>query len=364
MSHYYFIPHTKIDQILSYFERNDYKCLAPRHLEGGISYAPIRKAEDLPWGYVDEQKPGHYQITKTENQQAFGFTVPTASIKPMLFKAKETVWKVKRDDSGKLGFESVVDVEKIAVFGVRPCDLRGIEIQDRVFQHNSYNDIRYSKRRENQFIIAMNCGTSHFNCFCVALGDYPRADKGYDLALTEINSGFVAEIGSDKGRELLLYLEVDAATGAQVEHALNLIDNAAQMQHKQLPPIKEVEAKLMANLEHEAWDDVASRCLSCGSCTNSCPTCFCHTERDIPNVLGTETEHTREWDSCFSIDHSYTHGETYRENPKYRYRQWLTHKFSTWRDQFRTKGCVGCGRCVTWCPVKIDVVDEINTICK
>ncbi len=316
MSHYYFIPHTKIDQILSYFEGNGYKCLAPRHLEGGISYAPIRKAEDLPWGYVDEQKPGHYQITKTENQQAFGFTVPTASVKPMLFKAKETVWKVKRDNSGKLGFESVVDVEKIAVFGVRPCDLRGIEIQDRVFQHNSYNDIRYSKRRENQFIIAMNCATSHFNCFCIALGDYPRADKGYDLALTEINDGFVAEIGSDKGRELLLYLEVNAATGAQVEHALNLIDNAAQMQHKQLPPIKEVEAKLMANLEHEAWDDVASRCLSFCSCTNSCPTCFCHTERDIPNVLGTETEHTREWDSCFSIDHSYTHGETYRENPK------------------------------------------------
>jgi ferredoxin len=282
----------------------------------------------------------------------------------MLFKAKENVWKVVRDENGKLAFNPVVEYEKIAVFGVRPCDLRGIEIQDRIFMENSYNDIRYTQRRKNQFIIAINCNRSHFNCFCTALGDAPRADKGFDLAMTEIGGGFVVEVGSDNGRALLDNLEVAAASGAQVESALQGIENAARMQHKKLPPIKEVEAKLFANPEHPRWDDVTSRCLSCGNCTNSCPTCFCHTERDTPNVIGDETYHTREWDSCFSLDHSYTHGETYRENPKYRYRQWLTHKFSTWRDQFRTKGCVGCGRCVTWCPVKIDVVDEINALCE
>lgn len=365
MSHYYFLPHQRINDMLNSLRNDGYKCVAPHRHEGEINYDTINSSSDLPWGYHDEQAPGHYQLNHNERKHAFGFTLPTTSIKPMLFKAKENVWKVARDEHGKLAFQPIVEFEKIAVFGVRPCDLRGIEIQDRVFMENSYNDVRYVKRRENQFLIAMNCTKSHSNCFCVALGDAPKADKGFDLAMTEIEGeGFVVEIGSDKGRILLNQLNIAAASGGQVQTALVQIENAVEMQHKTLPPLKEVEAKLMANLEHPQWDDVASRCLSCGSCTQVCPTCFCHTERDEPNVLGTETNHTREWDSCFSIDHSYTHGDIYRENPKYRYRQWLTHKFSTWRDQFRTKGCVGCGRCVTWCPVKIDVVDEINAICK
>lgn len=365
MSHYYFLPHQRIDDMLNQLQGDGYKCVAPRHHESEINYDTITKSADLPWGFHDEQAPGHYKLNKSDHKHAFGFVLPTTSVKPMLFKAKENVWKVKRNDEGKLAFEPIVEFEKIAVFGVRPCDLRGIEIQDRVFMENSYNDVRYVKRRENQFLIAMNCTKSHSNCFCVALGDAPQADKGFDLAMTEIEGdGFVVEIGSDKGRALLDALDLEAASGGQAQKALAKIAYAVDGQKKTLPPIKEVEAKLMANLEHPQWDDVASRCLSCGSCTQVCPTCFCHTERDEANVLGTETHHTREWDSCFSIDHSYTHGDTFREDPKYRYRQWLTHKFSTWRDQFRTKGCVGCGRCVTWCPVKIDVVDEINAICK
>jgi len=365
MSHYYFLPHQQIDEMLAVLKDDGYKCVAPRYHNGSISYDDLNKASQLPWGYHDAQAPGHYEVHKTEHAHAFGFTLPTASVKPMLLKAKETVWKVARNEQGKLDFQPVIDIERIAVFGVRPCDLRGIEIQDRVFMENSYNDVRYVKRRENQFLIAMNCTKSHSNCFCTALGDSPHADKGFDLAMTELNGeGFVVEIGSDKGRIVLDKLNLVAASGGQAQAALARIESAALAQTKTLPPIKQVEAKLMANLEHPEWDDVASRCLSCGSCTQVCPTCFCHTQRDESNVIGTETNHTREWDSCFSIDHSYTHGDTYRADPKYRYRQWLTHKFSTWRDQFRTKGCVGCGRCVTWCPVKIDVVDEINTICK
>jgi ferredoxin len=319
MSHYYFLPHQRIDDMLYQLQGDGYKCVAPRHHESEINYDTITKSADLPWGFHDEQAPGHYKVNKSDHKHAFGFVLPTTSVKPMLFKAKENVWKVKRNDEGKLAFEPIVEFEKIAVFGVRPCDLRGIEIQDRVFMENSYNDVRYVKRRENQFLIAMNCTKSHSNCFCVALGDAPQADKGFDLAMTEIEGdGFVVEIGSDKGRALLDALDLEAASGGQAQKALAKIVYAVDGQKKTLPPIKEVETKLMANLEHPQWDDVASRCLSCGSCTQVCPTCFCHTERDEPNVLGTETNHTREWDSCFSIDHSYTHGDTFREDPKYR----------------------------------------------
>ena len=199
---------------------------------------------------------------------------------------------------------------------------------------------------------------------CNRPGDTPKADKGFDLAMTEIEGGFVVESGSDKGRQTILDLQLLPATGAQTYKAECRVDAVYDMQKKTLPPVAKVQKLLSDSYDHPQWEDVAERCLSCGSCTQACPTCFCHTEKELPSLDGSESVHTREWDSCFGLDHSYTHGELYREETKDRYRQWLTHKFSTWQEQFRTKGCVGCGRCTTWCPVKIDVVEELNIICE
>ena len=165
------------------------------------------------------------------------------------------------------------------------------------------------------------------------------------------------------GRKGIQFLDMDVASAAQSYQAISKINQVYDMQKKTIPDVHVVEQTLKNSMDHERWDDVAKRCLSCGSCTQSCPTCFCHTQKEEPSLDGHDSEHVREWDSCFGLDHSYTHGELYREEPKHRYRQWLTHKFATWRDQFRTKGCVGCGRCVTWCPVHIDVTEEINVIC-
>lgn len=358
-----FLAHTEIDNMLKLLRSKHYKCVAPRYIDGAINYSVLTKSSELPWGLQDEQSPGHYKILKTDLERAFAFTVPSQSVKPMLFKAKENIWKVMRDEHGKLIFESLIEFEKIAVFGVRPCDLCAIETQDRIFIKGSHADARYIKRRDNQFIIAMNCTRSHSNCFCVSLGDSPQALSGFDLVMTEVDNGFVVESGSDKGAQLLSDLNIGLANSAQIDAESVAIEGAITEQTKSIPPMHEVEIKLMENLEHPRWDDVANRCLSCGNCTNSCPTCFCHTEREEPTVSGGESYHTREWDSCFTLGHSYTHGEIYRENLKHRYRQWLTHKFATWRDQFQIKGCVGCGRCITHCPVKIDVTEEINHIC-
>ena len=363
MLQYYFLPYNQIDVMIKILHDQGYKCVAPRYIEDSINYATLTKATELPWGLQDEQAPGHYKVIKTDKRKAFAFTVPVQSIKPMLFKAKENLWKVIRNAEGKLIFEPQVEFEKVAVFGIRACDMRAIETQDRIFIEDSYKDVRYLKRRENQFLIAMNCTSSHSNCFCVSLGDSPKADKGYDLVMTEIEGGFVVETGSVKGSEVLNSLCLAGATREQIDFSAAGINCAIDEQTKTIPPVHIVEYKLKANLEHPRWDDVGSRCLSCGNCTNSCPTCFCHNEREEPILSGTESLHTREWDTCFSLEHSYTHGETYRETTSYRYRQWLTHKFATWRDQFDIKGCVGCGRCITWCPVKIDVTEEINHIC-
>ena len=119
---------------------------------------------------------------------------------------------------------------------------------------------------------------------------------------------------------------------------------------------------LYDNLEHPRWSDTAGRCLSCGNCTMVCPTCFCSTVEDVTDVSGTQAERVRHWDSCFTSEHSYIHGGATRVTTKARYRQWLTHKLASWIDQFGTSGCVGCGRCITWCPVGIDITEEVRVI--
>ncbi len=366
MSHFLHLPYAKVPSLLANLKDDGYDCIAPQVRDNAIVYDELEDIKDLPWGYVDEQSPGYYQTKKDEaSVGAFDWSLPVQSVKPLLFKAKEMIWKVERNaTSGKLEFNGEVPCRPTAVFGIRPCDLHAIEIQDKVFVNNSYHDPYYTKRRENLFLVAMNCTTCHSNCFCLSVGGSPRAKRNYDLAMIEIKDGFLVEIGSEKGRTMISNLNLEVSSGAQTSEALAKVENAVKMQTKSIPVESIVVKKLVENMEHPQWDDVAERCMSCGSCTQACPTCFCHTQKDYPKLDGKSTEHSREWDSCFSIDHSYTHGELYRADIKSRYRQWLTHKFSTWHEQFQTGGCVGCGRCITWCPVKIDVTDEINAICK
>lgn len=119
---------------------------------------------------------------------------------------------------------------------------------------------------------------------------------------------------------------------------------------------------LFDNLDHPRWDEVASRCLACTNCTLVCPTCFCSTVEDTTDLTGGVAERWQTWDSCFTMDFSYIHGGSVRKTHRARYRQWLTHKLASWIDQFGTSGCVGCGRCITWCPVGIDLTEEVRAL--
>jgi sulfhydrogenase subunit beta (sulfur reductase) len=133
----------------------------------------------------------------------------------------------------------------------------------------------------------------------------------------------------------------------------------AQMQRAMVPNAAEL---LGRNLEHPRWDAVAERCLSCANCTMVCPTCFCSTVEDTTDLTGDHVERWRRWDSCFTIDFSYIHGGAIRRETRSRYRQWMTHKLSSWHEQFGSSGCVGCGRCIAWCPVGIDITEEARAI--
>jgi sulfhydrogenase subunit beta (sulfur reductase) len=196
------------------------------------------------------------------------------------------------------------------------------------------------------------------------MGTGRRAERGYDLTLTEILDGehrFLVEPGSERGAEVLQELPRRPAVEADVDAATAAVDGAAQRMGRQLDAT-DLRGLLERNLEHPRWDDVASRCLTCGNCTMVCPTCFCASVSDTTDLSGETAERVRTWETCFSVDHSYIHGGSIRPSGRSRYRQWLTHKFGTWHDQFGTSGCVGCGRCITWCPVAIDVTEELGAI--
>jgi sulfhydrogenase subunit beta (sulfur reductase) len=252
-----------------------------------------------------------------------------------------------------------------AFLGVRACDLAAVQVQDRVFIKGPYREPLYQARRETAFVVAVNCTRSGGTCFCASLGTGPKATAGFDLALTEILEDgrhfFVGEVGSRRGAEVLGALRHRPATAQEVAGAEQLLAGAASSQTRALITAG-LKDFLYNNYENPHWDEVAKRCLTCGNCAVTCPTCFCHSYRDSLSVTGEVAERRRHWEVCFSVEHSYLHGGAIRPSPRSRYRQWLTHKLAAWLDQFGCLGCVGCGRCITWCPVGIDLTQEVRSL--
>jgi ferredoxin len=253
----------------------------------------------------------------------------------------------------------------LALIGVRACELKAIAVQDRVFLGGQHIDPHYKARRAGVFLVAVNCGVASGTCFCVSMEAGPKVEAGYDLALTEIvddgDHRFVIEAGSAAGEEVLAEMPKRTATEADTKTAEAVVARTAASMGRQMRS-DDLHDLLLANLEHSRWDDVADRCLTCGNCTMVCPTCFCTSVEDSSDLAGVESSRTSRWDSCFTMDYSHLGGGSVRASARSRYRQWMTHKLATWIDQFGTSGCVGCGRCLTWCPVGIDITEEVRAI--
>ena len=341
-----------------------YRVLGPSVRDGAIVYEDLESADDLPIGWKDVQDAGAYRLERREDEARFGYAVGPHSWKQFLFPAKIRLWHAKRGADGFEVEEEPLEQAPLALIGVRPCELHGIAIQDKVFIGGKYVDRDYAARRKDAFIVAVNCFEPAGTCFCVSMGTGPKADAGYDLALTEILDGthrMLVEVGSDRGAEILSGLPRRDAELADLEAAAASVARATERMGRSVDAT-DIRDLLARNLESPRWDEVAARCLSCTNCTLVCPTCFCSSVEDVTDLSGDEAERTRSWDSCFSVDHSYIHGGSIRPSARSRYRQWLTHKFGTWYDQFDSSGCVGCGRCIAWCPVGIDVTEELTAI--
>lgn len=360
-----FLPHDRIDELIDLLVRKGHRVIGPQARDGAIVYDDLSTAKQLPWGLRDKQQPGGYQLEDTKTSRAFAFSVGNQGLKPFLFKPTETVWCVERDETGKLQFVPyLADEQPIAFLGARSCDLRALAIQDKVFIDNDYPDKAYQRRRQSLFLIAVNCSYSSANCFCLSAGGSPKVLDPADITMTEIDHGFVIESFSERGEKIISALQLNPTQNNQVQSAGKEIEHAISMQEKRIPKDNQPELNdiLFDNLDHPQWDDVAERCLSCGNCTNSCPTCFCHTQVEKPQIDGQSSEHQRQWDSCFNAGHSYFARQVLRNDTKSRYKQWLTHKVGSWFDQFGSSGCVGCGRCIAWCPTGIDLTAELAVI--
>jgi ferredoxin len=391
-----------------------YRVIGPTVRGSAIVHAPITSIDELPRGWGDEQESAHYRLRRRDDDALFGFAASPQAAKQVLFPADELLWRGRRaagqfavedrgvvggalaktctedaaPDSDRVGGDARVpdggtgtlhatdpaappetappaDAPPYAFLGIRSCDLRAVEIHDTVLLGRAFVDVRYAARREGAFVVAVTCTDPGGTCFCVSMGGGPHPESGYDLALTELlDDGphrFVVEVGTQRGAEVLAGLAAGPALASDVMAAHGVAASAAERMGRTLDTDGLKEA-LYAAVESPRWDDIAARCLACTNCTLVCPTCFCTSVEDVADLTGDLAERHRVWDSCFTQDFAYVHGGSVRPDTRSRYRQWMTHKLASWQDQFGSSGCVGCGRCITWCPAAIDITAEATAL--
>ncbi|MCA9131844.1 MAG: 4Fe-4S dicluster domain-containing protein [Planctomycetales bacterium] len=355
------MPKAQLQRLIILLEEQGYTVLGPTVQDAAIVYAQIHSLSDLPRGYSDTQQPGQYRVAPAGHDNYFEFNLGPHSWKQFLFPPRLTVATAHREGQEWTFETPQVEQPKFAFLGVRACELAAIAVQDRVFLQGPFVDATYQARRDAALIVAVNCTVAAATCFCTSMQTGPQCRQGFDLALTELDDRFVIEVGSPRGAELVEQLRPCLASATDIQQSEAKQRRAAEQISKKMDT-DDIRNLLLGNLDHPQWDDVANRCLGCTNCTMVCPTCFCSSVSEVSDLDGEHVERQRQWDSCFNIDFSYTAGGTVRNDRRSRFRQWLTHKLASWHDQFDSSGCVGCGRCITWCPVGIDLTAEVAAL--
>ncbi|MFC4495668.1 4Fe-4S dicluster domain-containing protein [Streptomyces ovatisporus] len=355
-----------LDALIALLAGDGRTVIGPTLRDQAIVLDEVGSGADLPYGWGVELEAGHYRLRPRADGAAFAHSAGPQSWKTYLHPQRERQWTADVTADGDLVVtEETSAPPSYAFLGVRPCDLRAIAIQDRVLGGGPHADTRYAARRRRAFLVAVECTEPGATCFCVSMGTGPAAGPGYDLALTEVIDGrhhrFLVRAGSEEGESVLARLPHAPADEATAGAARTLVDEAAGRMGRTMPEV-DLRALMGETLDAERWEDVTARCLTCGNCTMACPTCFCTSVEDVTDLTGEHAERWRHWESCFDVEFTHLPAGPVRASPLSRYRQWLTHKVGTWHDQFGSSGCVGCGRCIVWCPVGIDITEEAHAL--
>jgi len=356
----------ELDHLIAVLRQQGMLVLGPKVEDAAVIYAPLDSAADLPTGWTDRCEAGTYRLSRAADNSpaSFGYTLGVQGWKRALYPPRQKLFHAERAGSGFRVLREHDPAQPMAFLGVRGCELAAIRVQDAVFDSHGFAEPGYLGRRRQSLIIAVECSHAAETCFCASAGAGPAVGTGVDIVLNEIvedgAARYVAEARSERGLAVLAHLTVRPATTDEIDTARHQPQQAARQQTRGLDP--DAAGVLARNLENPRWAQVAQRCLTCANCTMVCPTCYCTTVEDVTDLSGNHAERWRRWDSCFTIDYSYIHGGSVRNETASRYRQWITHKLSTWHSQFGASGCVGCGRCIAWCPVGIDITEEVRVL--
>lgn len=360
----YILSVGQLEALIDILHRQGRTTIGPVVQDGVITHDEFNSLTDLAQGWTEEQDAGRYRLEPTGTPEFFAFSSPSTSWKRFLHPERSLLITARRLDGHIEVVHPAPEAPSLAFFGIRSCDLAALDVLDRVFLDPDAIEPTYATRRPNVFIVAAACNHPGTTCFCASMDTGPTPRTGFDLSLRELHGDghhrFLAEAGSDEGAALLCEVRATPASESTVAAGQDAHVRAVSDMGRSLdaadPPLA------AADLDQPHWDDVASRCLACGNCTMVCPTCFCSTTEDTTDHSGETAERWKAWDSCFTLDFTHLHGDSSRSSTKSRYRHWLLHKLVTWHEQFGTSGCVGCGRCITWCPVGIDLTAEIATL--
>ncbi len=356
-----FLRRADLGRLFDLLHADGRRIIGPTVHQGAIVYDEVTAPGDLPTGWTATQAPGSYRLEPTGADRAFDFAVGPTSWKHETFPPRVPL-TVGRRAEGQAAFEDAVpEAPRVAFLGVRGCEIAALLTQDAVLALGPAVDRDYVARRAAALVIAVECVAPASTCFCTSMGTGPEVTDGFDLAMTELDDGFVVRSGST-GRG-------PPARGAGTARGDRGAARARPWRRRDRPrpdrrpgPNPGLPARLIAAADSPRWAEIAERCLACANCTLVCPTCFCTSVTQVSDLDGVESVAERTWDSCFTLGFAKVAGGNFRPRTQDRYRQWLTHKFGTWWDQFGMSGCVGCGRCITWCPVGIDVRDELLAV--
>jgi ferredoxin len=352
-----------LDELIIVLRGSGYRVIGPTVRDSAIVLAELESGAELPSGWGVHSAPGSYRLHRRADAAVFGHSAGSQSWKQFLHPPRRALFASDGEGFAPAPEQSI----RYAFLGVRACDLAAIAMLGTVLGGGAHPDGAFARRRQGLFVVAAGCTEPGGVCFCASMGTGPEPGPGYDLSLTEqidpAGHRFVVDVGSAEGAQVLARLVHRDASGAEAEQAREAVRAAASRMGRQMPAI-DIPALLRESRESPQWADVASRCLTCGNCTMACPTCFCSTTEDGTDLAGEHAERSQRWASCFEIDFSYLHGGSVRTSGAGRYRQWITHKLSTWHDQFGSSGCVGCGRCIAWCPVGIDITAEVTQLAR
>lgn len=353
--------------------RDSYRIIGPRKENDVIILSEI-DFNDIPAGYRDIQGPGTYRLNPPESggeRTTFSFSVGPDSFKRFLRPPHmERLFTFKKSKRGISINPSIKEEKPLAFVGARACDIAALKKLDKVFLEGVSRDTSYSALRKDLLIIGVNCIYPGNNCFCHSMETGPELKDIFDIAITELDGYFILEAGTAMGEKIMDGLPSEKINNNDIEAKNSAAEHCIKMMKKSVR-LSELPRVIYRNLEHPRWSDIAGRDLECGNCTQVCPTCFCNSSFDYMLLQGISKKATdisgvkvRTWDSCFSTNFARVHGGNFRPSRRARYRHWMSHKLAYSIEQHGSSDCVGCGRCITWCPAGINITEELKAIRK